>query len=268
MPRIFFAGGENMPEAIFASGCRRLVNYFYMKGKSNIKDFKNKYKCKELFLDSGSFTTWTKGVKITCEEYAAFVKQFNCDYYSVLDVIGDAQKTLENQHKLENLGIKPIPCFHYGDDFIYLDKYVLMYEFISLGGMVGKSSVILQPWLDKIFLKYPKHKFHGFGIMRGDFIKKYPWYSIDSSTWIKNSLTKRIYFKEMGTIYLGENESKYKLILKNNPKLRARIESLGINADGLFNNYIDICRCNIKGGEELESQQLTNNIAKQRQLYA
>ena len=58
--------------------------------------------------------------------------------------------------------------------------------------MVGRSKKDLIPWLDRIFSKYildgsgkPKLKVHAFGITAIDIMKRYPWYSVDSSSWIQ-----------------------------------------------------------------------------------
>lgn len=138
-----------------------------------------------LFLDSGAFSAWSKNVNISIDEYIEFIKN-NIDYidvYSVLDDIIDAEKTWQNQIYMEEQGLSPLPCFHYGEDLNYLKKYISNYDYISLGGMVPIASKNLRVWLDNIFINYicdkngmPKVKIHGFGMTSLDLMIRYPWY--------------------------------------------------------------------------------------------
>jgi hypothetical protein len=147
-----------------------------------------------VFLDSGAFSAFTKGVNIDLEGYCRYIHD-NSDIVemaSVLDSIGDAQKTYENQCAMESLGTEPLPCFHYGEDERYLEYYVERYPYITIGGVAIASKQELIPWLDHIFEKYltddqgrPKVKTHGFAITSYDLMTRYPWYSVDSSLWVR-----------------------------------------------------------------------------------
>ena len=112
--------------------------------------------------------------------------------YAGLDVIGDPKATLVNQRKMEKAKLKPLPCFHYKEDVNYLKMYLKDHDHIALGGMVhaSKRKGQLYAWLDKIFSEYlcddkgyPKVKVHGFGIASLDAMLRYPWHSIDTTTW-------------------------------------------------------------------------------------
>ncbi len=266
MVKVFFAG-EGYGDIKTDTKCSVLVNYFYIKNSAHAKTIKQHYKYKELFLDSGAFTAWTKGVDIPIEEYCEFVKEADCDFYSVLDVIGDDKATFENQKKMEELGTTPVPCFHYGDDWKYLEHYCEKYDFISLGGMVGKSTKDLQPWLDKIFRDYPNQKFHGFGMTREKLMERYPWYSVDSSSWIKNGCSKRIFSYENGTIYLGNHPSVTDLILKNNKPWRDFFEKYNLKTVDLYKDYKEIMKANIYGFMEFEQIKPKNEAIKQQTLF-
>lgn len=138
------------------------------------------------FLDSGAFSAFTRGQKIDIREYMSFIKKYEkyIDYYAVLDVIGDAKKTLHNQSIMERNGLNPIPCFHYGEDISYLKNYLDNYEYIALGGMVPINTESLIVWLDNLFSNYLKNiKIHGFGLTTFEIMKRYPWESVDSTSW-------------------------------------------------------------------------------------
>lgn len=156
-----------------------------------------------LFLDSGAFSAKTQGIEINLDEYIAFVKE-HLPYLSVyanLDVIGDPEATLQNQKKMEAAGLKPLPCFHYGEPIKYLQYYLSRYDYIAFGGMVSPANTSLMPWLDEMFSSYicgsdgiPKVKVHGFGLTSLRLMKRYPWYSVDSTSWV---VTGR-----MGSVYV------------------------------------------------------------------
>ena len=172
----------------------RKKSFELIKGSKNMK--------KKIFLDSGAFSAWTKGVEIDIDEYIAFIKEHKklIAHYSVLDEIGNPKKTLANQKYMEKKGLSPIPCFHYNEDEKYLQLYVEEYDYISLGGMVPISTNKLEPWLNKVWARYlidkrgfPKVKVHGFGMTIIKLMRIYPWYSVDSVSWLFQGRTGSIY---------------------------------------------------------------------------
>jgi hypothetical protein len=185
----------------------RLFSYFFLINKNVsygelnrfddltrlIGGAKKKMAYKKLFLDSGAYSAWTKGIVIDIQEYIQFIKQNKryIEVYSVLDVMGDAEATWRNQMIMERAGLKPLPCFHYGESEKYLERYVDKYPYIALGGMVPIEKRDLIPWLDRLFRDYicgkdgkPKVKVHGFGMTIHELLWRYPWFSVDSASWV------------------------------------------------------------------------------------
>lgn len=181
----------------------------------------------DLFLDSGAFSAHTKGVIIDINDYIQFIKdnRDNISVYANLDVIGDAEATWQNQLKMEEAGLMPIPCFHLGEDLSYLRKYVDRYEYIALGGLahVGKNKWQLFTWLNRCWDiicdedGYPKVKVHGFAVTTLKVLCKYPWYSVDSTSWVLTGRFGSIYVPETtnkGYVY-GEKNQKISVSLQN-----------------------------------------------------
>lgn len=159
-----------------------------------------------IFLDSGAFSAFTKGVTIDIEEYIRFQSEWADIIHmaSVLDAIGDANGTWANQLHLEQAGCKVIPCFHGGEPIEACRYYVANYDYISLGGMVGGGGPALQGWLDEVFTEaicdkdgYAKVKVHGFGMTSLDLMQRYPWYSVDSTSWVQSASFGAIVFPEL-----------------------------------------------------------------------
>ena len=160
-----------------------------------------------LFLDSGAFSAWTKQVSINIDEYIEFIKEHieYIDVYANLDVIGDAKKTYENQKYMESKGLMPLPVFHaIFEPFSCLERYIDEgHSYIAFGGMAGGTISVKQimPILDIAFKNYvcdesgmPKIKIHGFGLTSHRLMLRYPWYSVDSTSWVMTS--------RMGSIYI------------------------------------------------------------------
>ena len=139
-----------------------------------------------LFVDSGAPSVQSKGVTVSLKEYAAWSRKWAhlIGHTANLDVIGDAEGTFANQKALEALGMKPIPVYHAGEPWEYLERYLESYPYIALGGMM-KDAARLKPWLVRCFrLAEGKAVYHGFGMTRWAIIRDFPFYSVDSSSWM------------------------------------------------------------------------------------
>lgn len=173
----------------------------------------------KVFLDSGAFSAYTLGVELSVKDYCDYIKrnqdilrvEDNVVMASVLDGIGDPLQTYRNQLEMESYGVRPLPCFHAGEDERYLEWYIQNYEYITLGGMVGTSTKQLCIWLDRIWDKYltdgsgrAKLKVHGFGITAIPIMERYPWFSCDSSSWIQAAAFGSIVTPKYGPLSVSE----------------------------------------------------------------
>lgn len=194
-----------------------LESWHYVSKEKYVNEMRAEHA--RIFLDSGAFSAFNLGVELNIAEYVGYIRA-NADIIrqedgvvmaSVLDGIGEAQKTYENQIHMEYLGVRPLPCFHSGEDERYLEWYVQRYPYITLGGMVGASTSQLQLWLDRIWGRYlidgsgrPKLKVHGFGITSIPLMERYPWYSCDSSSWIQSAAFGGIVDPKHGPLNISE----------------------------------------------------------------
>lgn len=177
----------------------RLWTYYWMvKDKGVMKKPNNV----TMFLDSGAFSAWTKNTEVNIFDYIDFIKKHEkyIDYYANLDVIGlggkmpdeeTARLTLDNQKLMESHGLNPLPVYHLHEPYDYLDYYVKNYDYICLG-IAGALPGKLNEWVANSFGRHicdkktglPKVKVHGFAVTSLEIITKYPFYSIDSTSWI------------------------------------------------------------------------------------
>jgi hypothetical protein len=129
---------------------------------------------------------------IDIDQYIGFIEQYKefINVYANLDVIGDDEGTWRNQKYMEDKGYSPLPVYHIGDKIEYLYK-CLEYPYFCLGGIsksIGDSRV---KFLDKCWDiicdtpdRLPKCKVHGFGMTGLEMMIRYPWFSVDSTSWL------------------------------------------------------------------------------------
>lgn len=158
-----------------------------------------------LLLDSGAYSAWSLGTSVNLQQYIAFC-QANKDFIFRpvnLDVIPGRpglQKTVKhvehsaaqgwkNLLRMRKEGIEAIPVFHAGERFYWLDKMLdAGFDYIGVSG----ASVRAKPfaWLDKVWAHlcghggYPTVKTHGFMLTSGNVVARYPWFTVDSVSWL------------------------------------------------------------------------------------
>ncbi|UQA95636.1 hypothetical protein [Streptomyces halobius] len=140
-----------------------------------------------IFGDSGAHSARTMGIHLTLEDYASWCQKWDRELtlYANLDVIGGPEATWRNQKELELYGLEPIPVFHTGDPWEYLERYLDEgYTYIALGKLLGNPVSEVLPWLAKAFrLADGRAVFHGFGMTVWRALREFPFYSVDSSSW-------------------------------------------------------------------------------------
>jgi hypothetical protein len=163
-----------------------------------------------LFLDSGAFSIFhvgklrhnlewydTKAFRKYMDAYAAFVRRYEyaIDYYATVDVITDSVRSMKSLKYLEEEhGLNPVPVIHNRADPKLLDYYLERGDrFIGFGGMGSMKSHEYKRWLDRMFQHIcpksndykPIVKVHGFAITSWSMLTRFPWYSVDSTTYNK-----------------------------------------------------------------------------------
>ncbi len=159
----------------------------------------------KIFLDSGAFSMFTQGIEVDLTSYAKFIQEHKdiIDVASNLDAIGrgNEQLSYDRQKQLEAMDVDIKPVHHVRDADHWLQRYLDDgYDYIFLGGMVPENTPTLMNWLDGVWSKYltnddgtPKVKVHGFGLTTLSLMFRYPWYSVDSTSWVMTSRFGSIY---------------------------------------------------------------------------
>jgi hypothetical protein len=160
----------------------------------------------KVFLDSGAFSAKNQGFSIDIFEYMEYIleNEHLIEVYANLDVIGDAEATWKNQETMEFEGFKPLPVFHMEDDIKYLYR-CLDYPYFCLGGMAGETFLARMNFFRKCWRiicaqpsGLPMSRVHGFGLTSPEMLRKFPWYSVDSTSWVN--------YAKFGTVLMPKVE--------------------------------------------------------------
>ena len=104
MTKLYFAASESHWSSFEEYPQARLLSYYpvIIKRPPTLRN--------PLFCDSGAFKVMSGKLKITLEEYAAFLKKHKDEFevYATLDVIGNHKATAINQAYLEEQGLNPM----------------------------------------------------------------------------------------------------------------------------------------------------------------
>ena len=148
----------------------------------------------DLLLDSGAFSAKTQKKELNIDEYIDYIKENEGIFtrYFNLDVIGDGAKSYQNFLYMRKRGLDPIPVWHAETEPRYLLFYLERCDYVAIGAISVMSNERTMKSLNDIWWKYltdkegyPVCKVHGFGLTSILIMRRYPWYSVDSTSWVQ-----------------------------------------------------------------------------------
>lgn len=157
-----------------------------------------------LMIDSGAFSVKQaerKGlpvVAIDLHTYIDFCHQVAEMHpqavFVNLDVIGDGRASYRNWIRMRKAGIDALPVYHLGTPEKWLREYLHKTEYVGIGGMRGRDNV-RKLALDRLWSNYftnrqgmPTARIHGMAVTSFKLMARYPWYSVDSTSWLQPSM--------------------------------------------------------------------------------
>jgi len=210
--RLFLAG-------LAGEGSRVDVRIYVLESFYYIKDFMIPYieKYWDLLLDSGAFTFMNSYKKhVDWDEYilryADFINQHNIKRFFELDidVVVGIKEVERLRRKLENLTSKrSIPVFHKSRGKDYWFRMIKDYEYVAIGGIVTKEIKQEEHHIFKWFLDTARKencKVHALGYTNFKGLKKYPFYSVDSTAWLAGNQFGHVVKFDGQTIKIINNE--------------------------------------------------------------
>jgi hypothetical protein len=213
--KLFLAGNDGFRKQrfnLFLKDLYILESYHYIVKQQwmfpILKDFKG------FLLDSGAFTFMTslKGTSIDLNEYVinygSFVKKHEIEHYFELDI--DSIVGIKEVERLRCLlektaGRKCIPVWHKSRGLDYWKRMCKDYDYVAIGGIVTKEIKRTEYDVFIPLLKIAKEngcKVHGLGFTNLKGMQKYPFYSVDSTSWLSGN--------KFGAVYLFDGKTMIK----------------------------------------------------------
>lgn len=196
-----------------------LFSFAFIKNPARLVELLGAYKPRRIILDSGAFSVWSNGGSIDIEEYAKFCVDFKAllDPEIELNIVNldvlpgvwghvpakeeiekSAEQGWQNMLFLESKGLKVIHIFHQHEDFAILDKLKKHSDYIGISPDNSVSMKEKLNWMNQVF-SYIKDditkgslRTHGFAVTSHKQLFNYPFYSVDSSSWVTPARYGRI----------------------------------------------------------------------------
>lgn len=194
-----------------------LFSYHYVNKPERLSAVLGEYKPERIIIDSGAFTVWSNGGKIDLKAYGQFGLQIknllpkeielnivNLDVLpgkwgfvpSKEEIDKSAKQGWQNMLYLESLGLKVIHVFHQHEDWEVLDALTKHSDYIGISPANDESQASKTNWMNQVFtrldVKKSKVKTHGFAVTSYQQVYQYPYYSVDSSSWIAPAIWGRL----------------------------------------------------------------------------
>jgi len=156
-----------------------------------------------LMIDSGAYSAFYQGGEVDIEEYIDFIKRILVGkpdvVYISLDVINNGKATYKNWQRMKRAGLQPIPVYHAVTDEKWLQKYLAQTDHIAIGAVAKMASSQRKVALDRLWSNYltdkegwPLYKVHGFAVTGFSLMKRYPWHSLDSTSWLQSAMYGKV----------------------------------------------------------------------------
>ena len=216
--KVFLAGSGDMSIKTNFFDFYRLESFFYITEKDEALI----HKYKGFLLDSGAFTfmsnakgdiKWDEYI----EKYADFINKHDIKHFFELDIdvlvgINEVERLRVKLEKLTNK--KSIPVWHKFRGKDYWLRMVKDYDYVAVGGIVTKE---IKPSEYKYFTwllneaKKENCKVHALGFTNLKGLTKYPFYSVDSTSWLSGNRFGAIYYFDGKTMQKQDKQKGQKV---------------------------------------------------------
>jgi hypothetical protein len=187
--RYYFAGTESKTRAewIKEVGAKNSLESAYAL---RFKRIPNETQFNNFLLDSGGFTLRKNGESIDVGKYVYYINKYDVKFAFNMDT-ADLTESIENQRVLEaytNATI--IPVYHYSewirDDVRELiGEWAEKYKYISIAAIAAPNPTARSRFYEYCFsVVKDKSRIHGLAATKIDDMLNFPFYSVDSTTWI------------------------------------------------------------------------------------
>lgn len=187
--KIYLAAAQNstsMELLMEANAPRWLYSFFYVNEKTPFPEDK------DIFLDSGGYSARVQGAEVLVHQYITYAKQHENRVSAVANL--DTASLEESQKNLQEMLSKKIdvvPVWHVRWPFSVFQDYCRAFGYVAIGGVVGtRNQQLNADGLTRVmapavrFAYAHNTKLHWFGGTHLKVLRRLPFYSTDSSSWL------------------------------------------------------------------------------------
>jgi hypothetical protein len=190
-----------------------------------------------ILMDSGAYSAWRLNKHISVEDYCDFLHENMAwiDHYVGLDVINPkdpeaaASEGFKNLRYMRKRGLNPVHVYHPGENIDWLHRMLDEgCDYIGLAALSLGSHSKAVDWYSAAWDHLVDGKgralvkVHAFGDGRYDSLKRFPWRSADSASWLYAA-------QRTGGFTIGEGEEAFNLSHRKdgaNPRSAPELTSL------------------------------------------
>lgn len=204
--KLFFSGnsGSLLREQTIYNRVKfphRCLSYAYLGIRRNDQlsawEMYRELKRPAIFMDSGAFTLQTDtavGIKEAvafARKYATFIQENeqSLEHYVSVDWRRNGKISWDMQKRLEDWGLKPLPVYHAEDDFAWFEKLcAAKYPIVCVSKPDRAGALTLDRLYKQVFSVAHEHGTLVHGLSEtGSNIFRYPFYSVDSTSWLQDA---------------------------------------------------------------------------------
>ena len=267
MFNLYFAGVQckEADELIIERKACRLLSY--LNDQTRLKTFQAIEDKGLLFVDSGAFSVHHNNKTVDIDHYIEYVNNApNTNWFAQLDVIpyplldavtvaNSCKKSWENylymQPRLKN-PFKVLPVYHFGEPpeaLLQLVNHKIAGEqipYIGIGGRHGVSTKKQEEYFERVFKliersSNPNVKVHVFGMTILDTLKKFPFHSADSTSWLLTAAMGGIFtekYRVISVSSVNNGKNNYQHQTKEAKlNVQKEVEQYGYTIEELSTNY-------------------------------
>lgn len=157
-----------------------------------------------IMIDSGAYSAFQLKDTLELEEYVKYARRLQREMPGVvivnLDVIGVAEESYRNWKKMREAGIDALPVYHMGTDEKFLKLYLKETSYVAIGAIANMEGPKRVRCLDYVWERnlldgnrMPRYRVHSMGLTSFPLMKRYPWYSMDSTSWLQASMYGKLF---------------------------------------------------------------------------
>lgn len=232
--------------------------------------------CTNLFIDSGAFSVAHNGITVDIDEYIERINNNpKAPIWAELDIIPypelnsatakySSDKSWENYVYMKeriNVDVTLLPLYHFGEPKDGLKRILntpidgKLAPYIGIGGRHGVTTAEQKKYFNEVFYiiqqsDNPNVKVHAFGITVLDLLESFPFYSADSTSWLKYAVYGMIITKVAGPVVISEKSNgkpeNFKWFLDEAKQaVLNEVHERGFSLEELQNDYTARLRFNI-----------------------